>query len=110
MSAIYWENKRDNIPVEDLIKLKNEEREKSPRLLYNDAVNLTDDIFEIALEEGGYEKLYDTPKDKLKHAITQELMVSGTKDMFGNIDTGESGTPAKYKWWRKNIKKVLARL
>lgn len=84
--------------------------EKSPRLLYNDAVNLTDDIFEIALEEGGYEKLYDTPKDKLKHAITQELMESGTKDMFGNIDTGESGTPAKYKWWRKNIKKVLARL
>lgn len=97
-------------PLEHAIAVGSYDRDKSPRLRYKEAVDLTDDIFEIALEEGGYEKLYDTPKNKLKHAITQELMVSGTKDMFGNEDTGDSGETAKYKWWRKNTKKVLDRI
>lgn len=98
-------------PLEHAIAVGDFDRDKSPRILrYKDAVDLTDDIFEIALEEGGYEKLYDVPKSKLKHAITQELMVSGTKDMFGNVETGDSGETAKYKWWRKNTKKILDRL
>lgn len=72
-----------------------------------DADDMVDDIYEIALEEGGYEKLYDTPKDKLKQTIKRALVKSGSKAMFGDMDTGESGTPAKYSWWRKNQKKIV---
>lgn len=72
-----------------------------------DADDMVNDIYEIALEEGGYEKLYDTPKDKLKQTIKRELVKSGSKAMFGDMDTGESGTSAKYSWWRKNQKKIV---
>ena len=72
-----------------------------------DADYLVNDIYEIALEEGGYEKLYDTPKDKLKQTIKRELVKSGSQAMFGDMDTGESGTSAKYSWWRKNKKRIV---
>lgn len=80
---------------------------KKATLTDTEAESLTDDMFEIAMEEGGYEKLYDVPKEKLKAVIKQELMKSGSRDMFGNYDTGEDGNPAKYRWWRKNVKRIV---
>jgi hypothetical protein len=84
-----------------------ESKKKESGLSEKDADDMVDDIYEIALEEGGYEKLYDTPKDKLKQTIKRELVKSGSKSMFGDMDTGESGTSAKYSWWRKNRKKIV---
>lgn len=80
---------------------------KKATLTDTEAESLTDDMFEIAMEEGGYEKLYDVPKEKLKAVIKQELMKSGSRDMFGNYDTGEDGNSAKYRWWRKNVKRIV---
>lgn len=80
---------------------------KKATLTDTEAESLTDDMFEIAMEEGGYEKLYDVPKEKLKAVIKQELMKSGSREMFGDVDTGEDGNPAKYRWWRKNVKRIV---
>lgn len=80
---------------------------KKATLTDTEAESLTDDLFEIAMEEGGYEKLYDVPKEKLKAVIKQELMKSGSREMFGDVDTGEDGNPAKYRWWRKNVKRIV---
>lgn len=80
---------------------------KEVSLSDTEADDLVGDLFEIAMEEGGYEKLYDAPKEKLKAVIKKELMKSGSRDMFGNYDTGEDGNPAKYRWWRKNVKRIV---
>lgn len=89
---------------------ENPDKTTKAGLSSTDAESLTGDIFEIALEEGGFEKLYDTPKEKLKETIRKELMKSGSADMMGNTDTGDSGETAKYKWWRKNQKKIVDQL
>lgn len=65
---------------------------KKATLTNTEAESLTDDMFEIAMEEGGYEKLYDVLKEKLKDAIKRELMRSGSREMFGDVDTGEDAT------------------
>ena len=68
--------------------------------------SLTNDIYEIALEEGGYESLYDAPKDKLKAAIMKELQATPKEeaDKLGD-DTSDS-----YKWWRKRKEKIAKSL
>ena len=97
-------------PLERAIAIGSYDKDKSNGLRYKEAVDLSDDIFEIAREEGGDEKLYDSPSDKLKYAIQRQLMLTGTKDMFGNVESGDSGETAKYSWWRKNQKKVVEML
>ena len=68
--------------------------------------SLTNDIYEIALEEGGYESIYDAPKDKLKAAIMKELQATPKEeaDKLGD-DTYDS-----YKWWRKRKEKIAKSL
>ena len=80
---------------------------KTSRLHEPEAESLVSDLFEIAMEEGGYEKLYDVPKEKLKEAIKKELLRSGTRDMLGDYDSGDDGNPQKYRWWRKNVKRIV---
>ena len=70
------------------------------------AADMANEMFEIALEEGGYEKLYDTPKDKLKAVIAQELQ-STPKEEADNL---WNDSYDRYKWWRKNREKVVKKL
>ena len=75
-----------------------------------DAAELVDDVYEIAMEEGGYEKLYDVPKDRLKDAIRRELKRSGNACMFGDEDSGESGYGSMKQWWRSKVDKLVKEL
>lgn len=70
------------------------------------AADMANEMFEIALEEGGYEKLYDTPKDKLKAVIAQELQSTPKED----ADKLWNDSYDRYKWWRKNVEKVVKKL
>ena len=70
------------------------------------AADMANEMFEIALEEGGYEKLYDTPKDKLKAVIAQELQATPKAD----ADKLWNDSYDRYKWWRKNVEKVVKKL
>lgn len=70
------------------------------------AKSLTDDIYEIALEDGGYESLYDAPKDKLKAAIMKELQAT-PKDEADKL--GDDAYDS-YKWWRKRKEKIAKSL
>ena len=70
------------------------------------AADMANEMFEIALEEGGYEKLYDTPKDKLKAVIAQELQSTPKEDTDKLWDDSYD----RYKWWRKNGEKVVKKL
>lgn len=88
---------------------KDEER-KEGGLSERDAAELVDDVYEIAMEEGGYEKLYDVPKDRLKDAIRRELMRSGNAGMFGDEDSGESGYGSMKRWWRSKVDKLVKEL
>lgn len=70
----------------------------------SDADFLTSDAYEIAMEEGGYEILYDTPKEKVKKAIRDTLKETGSASML------EGDTSALYSWWKKNKEKVVNKL
>ena len=70
------------------------------------AKSLTDDIYEIALEDGGYESLYDAPKDKLKAAIMKELQAT-PKDEADKL--GDDAYDS-YKWWQKRKEKIAKSL
>ena len=70
------------------------------------AADMANEMFEIALEEGGYEKLYDTPKDKLKSVIAQQLQATPKEE----ADTLWNDSYDRYKWWRKNVEKVVKNL
>lgn len=79
-------------------------RESRSNLSDSDADFLTSDAYEIAMEEGGYEILYDTPKEKVKKAIRDTLKETGSASML------EGDTSALYSWWKKNKEKVVNKL
>ena len=79
---------------------------KNKSMSDSQAADMANEMFEIALEEGGYEKLYDTPKDKLKAVIAQELQSTPKAD----ADKLWNDSYDRYKWWRKNVDKVVKKL
>lgn len=79
---------------------------KNKSMSDSQAADMANEMFEIALEEGGYEKLYDTPKDKLKAVIAQELQSTPKAD----ADKLWNDSYDRYKWWRKNVEKVVKKL